>query len=76
MAYQTWITVDRKTCEKLNREVEMRELRAYPAADFLRTFERRFQVSSCSCSAALECNLAGVPCRWAFNSVESEPFRD
>lgn len=71
MAEQRWIILATKRCNLIGRDVELREQRLYPVADFLRTTGNEYRVRACGCSAAIQCNLAGIPCQWAFTSPDN-----
>lgn len=68
MAAEKWVLIGAKHCELIDLDVELKEQRIYPSADFLNVQGYDYQVRNCACSAAISCNLAGIPCRWAFNS--------
>ena len=72
MAVETQVTVKVKHCVLIHRDVELKEQRLYPSADFLHTEGYNYQVRACTCSAAIDCNLAGIPCHWAFNSPATD----
>lgn len=74
MAFQKWVVVESKHCELINRDVELRELRVYPTVDFLNTMGNEERRLACLCSAGIDCNLAGIPCQWAFTSPGSDRF--
>jgi hypothetical protein len=71
MANVTWVTTGSKHCEFIGQDVEMREQRLYPAVE-LPDMPAAVVVKSRTCTAAIDCNLAGIPCLWAFNN----PFTD
>ena len=74
MAVEKWVTVGAKYCDLIDRDVELREWRVYPSADFLRTQGNDYRARGCACTAAVSCNLAGIPCQWAFNSPGTDRF--
>lgn len=68
MASKKWVIISSRHCELIDLDVELREERIYPSADFLRAEGNEHRVRVCECSAAVQCNLAGIPCQWAYNS--------
>ncbi len=74
MALIDRVTVTAKHCDMIGQDVEFREERVYPSADFLRTHGNAYWVKSCGCTAAIRCNMAGIPCRWALNNPDSDRF--
>lgn len=68
MATENWVVVSAKYCERVGRSIEIKERRVYPASDFLLTVDNRGQVREHVCSAAIECNMAGIPCSLAYNN--------
>ena len=74
MATEKWVVVGRKECDLIRQQVELRQKRVYPAADFLRDFTGGYRVETCLCTAAVDCNLAGIPCKWAFNAPDTDRF--
>jgi hypothetical protein len=66
MARQTWVTVRKKQCELLGRQVELKELRVYPADNLPDGIG--YQVLARKCSAAIVCNLVGFPCQLAYTN--------
>ena len=74
MATEKGVVVGRKECDLINQQVELREQRVYPTADFLRQFAAPYRVRACLCTAAVECNMAGIACKWAFNAPDTDRF--
>jgi len=74
MATEQWVVVGQKNCELIHKDVELREQRVYPTADFLRDFAAAYRVRTCACSAGIDCNLAGIPCKYAFNAPDTDRF--
>lgn len=74
MAITKWVTIGAKRCDLTDLNVELKELRVFPANDFLRAMGNEHRVRYCTCSAAIDCNMAGVPCRWALNRSGSNRF--
>ena len=74
MATEKWVVVGRKEGDLINQQVELREKRVYPTADFLREFGAAYRVRACLCTAAIDCNLAGIPCKWALNAPDTDRF--
>ena len=66
------VLVEKGTCDYLSGQAELIEERVYPAdtvPDLV-----GYQVISRRCIRAIECNLANVPCRWAFLNPYNDPF--
>lgn len=74
MAIEKWVVVGRKNCDLIQQDVELREQRAYATSDFLRDFAAPYRVRACVCTAAIDCNLAGIPCKWALNAPDTDRF--
>ena len=62
MSVEKWVTVGAKHCDLIDLDVELRERRVYTSSDFLRTLGNDHRVRGCVCTAAIQCNLAGIPC--------------
>lgn len=71
MAITKWTVVSSKHCEFIDQDVDLKEQRVFPSSDFLRMQGIKHQVRACTCSAAIQCNLIGIPCRFALT-----PLRD
>lgn len=74
MAVEKWVVVARKNCDLIQQDVQLREQRVYPTSDFLRDFAAAYRVRACACTAGIDCNLAGISCKWAFNAPELDRF--
>lgn len=74
MAVETWVTVGTKYCENIDMNVEMRELRLYPAEMIPAAAEVDYRVIQRHCTGAIPCNMAGIPCEWAFNNPGMNRF--
>ena len=74
MAAKQWVVVAAKHCEMIDKDVELKEQRVYPVNDILWMPGMGYQVRACTCSAAVECNMAGVPCRYAYDSSDIARF--
>ncbi len=74
MANEEWVVIDSKHCDLIDLDVELRERRVYPTVDFLNTVGNEKRVLACTCSAAIECNMANIPCQWAFISPGNDRF--
>ncbi|MCO5181009.1 MAG: hypothetical protein M9896_13275 [Candidatus Promineofilum sp.] len=72
MATEKVVTVRSKYCDFLERDVELREWRVYPSADFLQTQVLTYQVRRCACTGAIDCNMKGITCRWAFTNPSND----
>jgi hypothetical protein len=68
MAMERWIVVNAKYCGRVGRNIELKERRVYPTSDFLLTVDNLSRVRGRICSAAIECNMAGIPCSLAYNN--------
>jgi hypothetical protein len=73
MAYEAWVTIDTHRCEKLNSDASLLERRIYPA-DQMPDFPG-YQVRARKCSLGIVCNLAGIPCEWAYSTLGADPFQ-
>ena len=72
MATETWIRTQTFHCPHLDAEAHIYERRVYPndpipSLQGPRILARR-------CSLAIECNLAEVPCRYAFTNPDLDPL--
>lgn len=74
MASEVWVTVGTKYCSYIDMNVEMRELRLYPAETLPDVSEVGYRVIERSCTGAIPCNMAGIPCEWAFNNPGVDKF--
>lgn len=74
MAYEKWVTVGTKFCEYIEMDVEMRELRLYPSENLPEAAETNYRVLERHCTGAIPCNMAGIPCEWAFNNPGVDKF--
>lgn len=73
MATGKWVVVGRKECDLIHQQVELRQKRVYPTADFLQQFAV-YRVEACLCTAAIGCNMAGISCKWALNAPDTDRF--
>lgn len=74
MAIKQWVVVDTRHCQLIDKDVEIKEQRVYPTDDFLLVQGIEHQVRACACSAAIECNMSGVSCRWAYTNPDFARF--
>lgn len=74
MAVEKWVTIRAQRCELSGLMMELRERRAYPSSGLLRAQSTDYVVRGYACTAAIRCNMTGVPCRWAFNNPDNDPF--
>ncbi|HCB50000.1 MAG TPA: hypothetical protein DEP47_10850 [Chloroflexi bacterium] len=72
MAHQAWVTTSSRWCEMVQAEAELMESRVYPA-EVIPDFPR-YQIAARKCSYGTACNLAGFPCKWAYNETGNDPF--
>ncbi len=75
MATKVWQTVKQGQCPTTRREAELVEERIYPHESFSDTGPA-YQVLAKHCSNGIECNLMGVPCRWAGTNPFNDPFEE
>lgn len=75
MATKTVVTIRSRHCKIIDLDVELKETRVYPSSDFLRVEGSEYRVRMCACTAAVRCNLAGIPCQWALNSLDNDRFQ-
>ncbi len=72
MASNNWVKTGGKWCDFVHQDVEILEQRAYPddrLPDMI-----GYQVVGRKCTAAIDCNMLGVPCKWAFTNPNSDQF--
>ncbi len=72
MATEQWVAVKREWCNLVEQDVDLLELRVYPA-DVLPTGQE-YRVKARKCSVDVTCNMAGFPCKWAYTNPELDPF--
>lgn len=72
MTTTKWVVVESRWCDLIQQEASIMEQRIYPA-DMLPDTET-YRVIARKCSANVACNLAEVPCDWAFTRPESDRF--
>ena len=73
MAREVWITTSNRWCDKIQAEAHMMERRVIPA-NIMPDFPR-YRVTAKKCSLGTACNLAGYPCKWAYNELSDDPFK-
>jgi hypothetical protein len=72
MATTVWTTLDPIWCDRAQDNVVLSELRVLPEG-FLRQ-GNEFRVNARRCSYAVQCNMAGASCQWAFTNPEFDPL--
>lgn len=72
MATEIWVLRGEKFCDLIERDITLREKRLYPAENLPDTIG--YRVVQCECSAAIDCNLAGIPCQHAFTNPTVDQF--
>jgi hypothetical protein len=72
MAISMWAQSQAVFCERAQEEVVLSEQRVFPQGLLRQGLEYRVQARRCS--HALQCNLNGLACRWAFTNPEVEPL--
>jgi len=70
MATIKWVKIDGRWCELFCKEVEILQKRVFPAE--VMPDVGGYRVLACRCTADIDCNLAGVQCKWAYSS----PYND
>lgn len=73
MATEKWVVVKTQWCDVIQREAELLERRVYPASHV--PDGERYRVLSQKCSAAIECNLLGCTCKWAYTDSTVDRFK-
>ena len=72
MATEMWITIEKKHCDLIGLDVLLEEKRVFPVG---RVHEMGcYLTQGCRCSADVACNLAGIPCRWAYTNPDMDRF--
>lgn len=72
MATEKWVSIGSKWCDLIELDVELEERRVYPA-DVIPDGET-YRVLSRRCTADVACNLANVPCCWAYTNPGVDQF--
>ena len=72
MASQEWVTVGTKYCDLIQLDIEMTERRVYAPTRLPDT--ERYRILNRRCSAEVACNLAEVPCKWAFTNPVTDQY--
>lgn len=72
MAGEAWVTVEEKWCDLIGLDVALEERRVFPG-DRIPDMEP-FRVLGRRCTAEVACNLAGIPCCWAFTNPNLDRF--
>lgn len=72
MATEMWVTVKKKHCELIGLDVALEERRVYPG-DRIPDMES-FRVLGRKCTADIACNLACIPCQWAYTNPNLDQF--
>lgn len=72
MATEITLTTGSKWCDLIEQDMDYVEERIYPSAMMPDTIG--YRVRACRCSLAIDCNLAGVPCKWAFTNPDTDQY--
>jgi hypothetical protein len=72
MAREKWVVVGKRWCEYRDAEAELLERRVFPSG--VLRFYQPPRVVEQRCNCAIECNMAGYPCKWAFTNPDNDPF--
>jgi len=73
MSDSIWLVTNQVWCDRMQTQARLLEERVY-AGETLAGPGAPFQVRAHKCSLGLACNLAGYPCRYAFNNPNYDPF--
>ena len=73
MSNQQWVTIGRKYCELIKQDVAIMQLRSYPSG-MINAGLGSYRVHETKCTAAVDCNMAGVPCSWSFTNPDSDRY--
>ena len=74
MAAEMWVTVESKYCDLIEADVQLEERWVFPD-DIIPDLER-YRVLGRRCSADVACNIAGIPCRWAYTNPVVDQFHE
>lgn len=72
MAAEKWVATEKKYCELIGLEVTLEERRVYPN-EHIPDMEG-YRVLARRCTASTACNLAGIPCCWAYTNPTTDQF--
>lgn len=72
MATTQWVSIAHKPCDLIGLDVALLEKRIYPAE--LLPDTSGYQVAAYKCTADIACNLAGIPCQWAYTAPDCNRF--
>ena len=73
MAKTVWEVIGCVFCQHTGKEAELLEERIYPD-DPLPDAGAPFKVRARKCASAIECNVSGYPCCWAYTNPDLDPF--
>jgi hypothetical protein len=73
MAIAIWAQSESVFCDRAQEEVVLSEQRVFPQGLLRQGLE--YRVKARRCSHALQCNLSGPACRWAFTNPETDPLQ-
>ncbi len=68
-----WVVVEKKWCNYINQEATIMEQRVY-APEMMPDTEP-YRVIARKCSANIACNLANIPCSWAFTGPDVDRYK-
>lgn len=74
MATEVWVTTESKYCELIEENVALEERWIFPD-DIIPDLEQ-YRVLGRRCTADVACNLAGIPCRWAYTNPAVDQFHE
>jgi hypothetical protein len=72
MAVTEWVTVKAKWCDVIQTNARLEEKWVYPSGNLPDI--PAYRVAGRRCSHALDCNLLGCHCVWAFSEIGDDPF--
>lgn len=73
MAKIVWERVSQVWCDHRKEMADLLEERVYPD-ELLPAPAGEFQVRARKCQFAIDCNLAGYPCKWSWTNPDYDPF--
>ena len=72
MSTSEWVLTRAAWCDRIGRKAKLMEWRVYPS-EILPEIAG-YRILARRCDSAIDCNLRGFSCRWAFTGPELDPF--